>query len=300
MQYISNTDNDKKAMLETIGVSKFDDLLVKVPKSLRSFKMELPEGTSELELLREMVEIGRENKNFHDFASYLGAGNYDHFVPTAVNALAHRGEFITSYTPYQGEASQGTLQSIYEFQSLICELTAPDRGARLALVEQRAAAQGLRLAPDVVELLAQRITRDLRRLEGAVVRLGAYAALNGREITLGFAEQYAQPFFDSRPDAGALPVSRDAILERVADRFSITVRALKGRGRSPKLAGARRVAVHLLKTLGECSYSEVGALLGNRSHSTMVHAHQTLRDDLAQDASLASLVQQVARQLADA
>ncbi len=126
MQYISNTDRDKKAMLETIGVSSYEDLLVKIPKSLRNFKMDLPKGTSELELLREMVEIGRENKNFHDYASYLGAGNYDHFVPTAVNVLAHRGEFITSYTPYQGEASQGTLQSIYEFQSLICELTGMD------------------------------------------------------------------------------------------------------------------------------------------------------------------------------
>ncbi len=126
MQYISNTDNDKKVMLEAIGVSSFEDLVAKVPKSLRNFELRLPKGKSELELLSEMVEIGRENINFHDYASYLGAGNYDHFVPTVVNALAHRGEFITSYTPYQGEASQGTLQSIYEFQSLICELTAMD------------------------------------------------------------------------------------------------------------------------------------------------------------------------------
>ena len=126
MQFISNTDNDKKVMLEAIGVSSFDELIAKVPKSLRNFDLRLPAGISELELLREMVEIGRHNKNFHDYASYLGAGNYDHFVPTVVNALAHRGEFITSYTPYQGEASQGTLQSIYEFQSLICEVTGMD------------------------------------------------------------------------------------------------------------------------------------------------------------------------------
>lgn len=126
MQYISNTDNDKKTMLEAIGVSSFEDLIAKVPKSLRDFDLKLPQGKSELELLSEMVDIGRQNKNFHDYASYLGAGNYDHYVPTVVNALAHRGEFITSYTPYQGEASQGTLQSIYEFQSLICELTGMD------------------------------------------------------------------------------------------------------------------------------------------------------------------------------
>ena len=126
MQYISNTEVDKLAILKAVGVSSFEELVTKVPKSLRHFELRLPEGKSELELLREMVEIGRQNKNFHDYASYLGAGNYDHFVPTVVNALAHRGEFITSYTPYQGEASQGTLQSIYEFQSLLCELTAMD------------------------------------------------------------------------------------------------------------------------------------------------------------------------------
>lgn len=113
-------------MLKTLGVGSLEDLLAKIPQTLRQFKLRLPQGVSELELLSEMVEIGRQNKNFHDYASYLGAGNYDHFVPTVVNAIAHRGEFITSYTPYQGEASQGTLQSIYEFQSLICELTGMD------------------------------------------------------------------------------------------------------------------------------------------------------------------------------
>ncbi len=148
-------------MLEVIGVSKFEDLLVKIPKSLRDFRMKLPEGTSELELLREMVEIGRRNKNFHDYASYLGGGNYDHFVPTAVDVLAHRGEFITSYTPYQGEASQGTLQSIYEYQSLICELTGMDYSnasmydgasalAEAALLALRSTGRKKILVPDTI------------------------------------------------------------------------------------------------------------------------------------------------------
>lgn len=126
MQYISNTLNDKKEMLRAVGVSSFEELIAKVPKHLRKFEMGIPAGISELELVREMVETGRVNHHFHHFASYLGAGNYDHFIPTVVNHLALRGEFITSYTPYQGEASQGTLQSIYEYQSLMCELTAMD------------------------------------------------------------------------------------------------------------------------------------------------------------------------------
>lgn len=126
MQYVSNTAADRQAMLKTIGVASFDELLKKVPSKLRSFKWQLPRGMSELELFREMVETGKANRHFHDFACYLGAGCYDHFIPTVVGALAHRGEFITSYTPYQGEASQGTLQFIYEYQSMICELTGMD------------------------------------------------------------------------------------------------------------------------------------------------------------------------------
>jgi glycine dehydrogenase subunit 1 len=126
MQYVSNTAEDKRQMLAAVGVSSFEELLKKVPAKLRHFEWDLPKGMSELELFREVVETGKANHHFHDFACYLGAGVYDHFIPTAVAAIAHRSEFITSYTPYQGEASQGTLQFIYEFQSLICELTGMD------------------------------------------------------------------------------------------------------------------------------------------------------------------------------
>ena len=126
MQYISNTAEDRQAMLKAIGVPSFESLLEKVPKRLRQFRWDLPAGISEQELLSGIVEMGRPNRNFHDYACYLGAGCYDHFIPAAVSALAHRSEFITSYTPYQGAASQGTLQFIYEYQSLICELTGMD------------------------------------------------------------------------------------------------------------------------------------------------------------------------------
>ena len=126
MQYISNTDRQKEEMLKAIGVRSFENLIAKIPQKLRGYSMDIPEGISELELFRELVETGKHNRHFHDAACYLGAGNYDHFIPTVVNHLAHRGEFITSYTPYQGEASQGTLQFIYEYQSLLCELTGMD------------------------------------------------------------------------------------------------------------------------------------------------------------------------------
>jgi glycine dehydrogenase subunit 1 len=113
-------------MLKAIGVPSFESLLSNIPKSLRGTDLKLPEGISELELNREMDAIARKNKNFKYHIPFLGAGNYDHFVPAVTERLASRGEFITAYTPYQGEASQGTLQSMYEYQSLICELTGMD------------------------------------------------------------------------------------------------------------------------------------------------------------------------------
>ncbi len=113
-------------MLKVVGVRSFEDLIANIPASLKNLKLNLPPGISELELDRHMDEIGHANKNFKYSISYLGAGNYDHFFPAVVDRLALRGEFITAYTPYQGEASQGTLQSMYEYQSLICELTGMD------------------------------------------------------------------------------------------------------------------------------------------------------------------------------
>lgn len=126
MHYISNTAEDKAEMLKAIGAPSFESLLANIPKTLRGVDLKLPEGISELELNREMDAIARKNKNFKYNIPFLGAGNYDHFVPAVSERLASRGEFMTAYTPYQGEASQGTLQSMYEYQSLICELTGMD------------------------------------------------------------------------------------------------------------------------------------------------------------------------------
>ncbi|MFT5206791.1 MAG: glycine dehydrogenase subunit 1 [Candidatus Omnitrophota bacterium] len=123
MQYVANTTQDKKDMLQTIGVESFEDLLVDVPKELRTKGIDLPQGISEMELLSLLKQQGQKNFHSDRFACFLGAGVYDHYIPPLVNHLATRGEFITAYTPYQGEASQGTLQTIYEYQSMICMLT---------------------------------------------------------------------------------------------------------------------------------------------------------------------------------
>lgn len=113
-------------MLEDIGVSSFEDLLKGIPSSLRNPRIGVREAVSELEIQTLVRGLANVNHSAHDYLSFLGAGSYEHFVPSAVSEVTRRNEFYTAYTPYQAEASQGTLQAIYEFQSLITELTGLD------------------------------------------------------------------------------------------------------------------------------------------------------------------------------
>ena len=120
MPYISNTDEQRQSMLAEIGL-KLEDLFADVPAELRCGDLNLPEGMGEQEVRNRLAEIA--GKNFIHLTSFLGGGFYDHFIPSAVYAMLNRSEFYTAYTPYQPETSQGTLQAIYEFQSMICRLT---------------------------------------------------------------------------------------------------------------------------------------------------------------------------------
>jgi glycine dehydrogenase subunit 1 len=127
MRYIPLTPDDRDAMLRDIGVSSFEELLKPIAAGLRLVRpLDLPDGKPEEEVTRLMAGMARKNLHAADLVSFLGAGSYDHFIPAAVSALATRSEFLTAYTPYQPEVSQGTLQVIYEFQSMLCELFAMD------------------------------------------------------------------------------------------------------------------------------------------------------------------------------
>ena len=126
MHYHPITENDKQQMLTEIGVSSFEELLKGIPAALRNPELDLPEALSEFEVQALLKSIGRKNAVSGDYLSFLGAGSYEHFIPSAVAQIIGRQEFYTAYTPYQPEASQGTLQTIYEYQSLITELTALD------------------------------------------------------------------------------------------------------------------------------------------------------------------------------
>ena len=124
--YIPNTDADRSALLRTIGVRSVDELFADIPKAHRDPELRLPPPLSEAELKRELAAMARRNAAPGEYACFLGAGAYHHYVPAIVPYLVGRAEFATSYTPYQPEISQGTLQATYEFQSLVCQLTGMD------------------------------------------------------------------------------------------------------------------------------------------------------------------------------
>ena len=126
MDFVPNTDHDRQQMLETIGVGSVDDLLEVVPARVRRPTLKLPEPLSEMELAAELQALAEHNANVGQFSCFLGAGAYHHYAPSAISQLLLRSEFYTSYTPYQPEISQGTLQAMFEFQSMICSLTGMD------------------------------------------------------------------------------------------------------------------------------------------------------------------------------
>lgn len=127
MPYIQNTPADQQEMLKTIGVGSIADLFKMIPESLQLKKLlDLPDAMTEMELTEWMRNIATENIPASLSVSFLGCGCYDHFIPAAVDALASHGNFVTAYTPYQAEASQGSLTAFFEYQTLITQLTGMD------------------------------------------------------------------------------------------------------------------------------------------------------------------------------
>lgn len=124
MSFVPNTKQEQQEMLKKLGCSTIEELFEEIPQELRLNRpLNLPEPLAEYQLIKYMNSLAGENRNLDQLVSFLGAGTYDHIVPAVIKHLAGRGEFLTAYTPYQAEISQGVLQAIFEFQTLIAELT---------------------------------------------------------------------------------------------------------------------------------------------------------------------------------
>ncbi len=124
--FIPHTDTEREEMLERIGKENLKDLFTDIPEKYRYPKLDLPPALNEIDVLQEISALANANNACDELICFLGAGAYHHYIPSVVDALLSRGDFYTAYTPYQPEVSQGTLQAIFEFQSLICNLTGMD------------------------------------------------------------------------------------------------------------------------------------------------------------------------------
>lgn len=123
MRFLPHTEAERQEMLRVIGVERIEDLFADVPEAYRFPPLNLPEPLTELEARWELEALAEANAHVGQYACFLGAGAYHHFIPAVVDELLRRGEFYTAYTPYQPEVSQGTLQAMFEFQSMVCALT---------------------------------------------------------------------------------------------------------------------------------------------------------------------------------
>ncbi|MFZ5951076.1 MAG: aminomethyl-transferring glycine dehydrogenase subunit GcvPA [Candidatus Rifleibacteriota bacterium] len=167
--YIPNTPDEVQEMLKAIGVKTVDDLFAEIPPELRlQGELNLPAGVSEHEMTRKLSTLAAENTSVDQAVCFLGGGSYDHIVPAMIDHILLRGDFFTAYTPYQPEVSQGTLQAIYEFQSLISSLTGMDQANASMYEGASATAEAVNMATGQTRrnrvLLLQSVNPEYRRV----------------------------------------------------------------------------------------------------------------------------------------
>jgi glycine dehydrogenase subunit 1 len=251
-RYIANTPAEQRDMLKTIGAASIEDLLVKIPPKARlSRPLALPPALAEADLVRHLRALATTNADADRFACFVGGGSYDHYVPSPINHLISRGEFFTAYTPYQPEASQGTLRTIYEYQTMIAELTGMDVANASVYDGASSLAEAALMAHAVTDrreiVLARGVNPLYRRVtatycDGAGIRLrdaaGPDGALDldaaGKLVTSKTAALVIQSpsFFGILEDIAAaaeLAHAAGALLVVVADPVNLGV--LEGPGR---------------------------------------------------------------------
>ncbi len=262
MRYIPNTDADCRAMLQAIGVRSVEELFGDIPPAVRLKRpLKVPPAMSESEVGRHLRALAAQNADADRYSMFLGAGCYNHFSPAIINHLVLRGEFLTPYTPYQPEVSQGTLQALYEYQSLVCLLTAME-------VSNASMYEGASATAEAV-LMAQRVTGRNK----VVVARAVHPEY--RTVTRTYASQQGISFREvAFTEAGVTDLTqvRKALGDQVACLVVQSPNFFGGIEDLPQLAEAAHavgallvvavaepVALGLLKPPGECGADIVTA-----------------------------------------
>jgi glycine dehydrogenase subunit 1 len=252
MPFVPTTDAERGAMLDRIGIRATDELFDVIPASVRFPTLDLPPGESELAASRAMRALAASNRPAAELACFLGAGVYHHHVPSAVRALVSRGEFLTSYTPYQPEISQGTLQSTFEFQSLVCDLLGMD-------VANAGMYDGATALAEAV-LMAERLTRRQRVVLAGGVHpewrgvVATYVAERGTELVVadvdvggGLLEMQPEALLDE--STACVVVQQPSFFGTIQDWTAL--RAACDRVGALLVMAVNPIALGLLKTPGE-------------------------------------------------
>jgi len=258
--------SDEEEMLKALGLKSMEDLFADVPMSVRTPRLEIPKGMAEQDVVRHVTSILRQNRSAETMPTFLGAGLYDHFVPASVRAIASRSEFYSSYTPYQAELSQGMLQSLWEYQSFVCELTGMD-AANTSMYDGSTAL-------GEAALMAHRITGKRRIVIPAALHWDKKAVL--QSYATGPGLEIAEVPFD--PETGTLDL--EVLLEAVGEdtaavyvenpnffgRFEENLEEIRSVAPSLLIVGANPIALAITKAPGDLGADIVigeGQPLGN-------------------------------------
>ena len=259
MDYTAIAPDQRREMLDAIGVDSIDALFDCIPSEARLDKpLDLPEAMSELELQRELRGLAGKNRGTDELACFAGGGAYDHFIPAFIDQMISRGEFLTAYTPYQGEASQGSLQAFFEFQTQVARLTGMEIANASLYEGASAVAEAVLMAVNVTNktrvLVASTVHPDERRvldtvLEDLPVEVVTVEAGDDGLVSASAVE-------DAADDNTACFVLRSPNVFGLIENWEECFAALKrssGSGKEPlAIASCNPVACGLLKTPGAC------------------------------------------------
>jgi glycine dehydrogenase subunit 1 len=194
LSYVLNTAADQRAMLDHIGVAALDDLFRSIPRALQLQRpLNVPPALTEIELEQHLHQLAARNRSADNTVCFLGGGSYDHFIPAVVDAVAGRSEFYTAYTPYQAEASQGSLQAFFEFQTLVCQLTGLDVANASLYEGGSAVAEAVLMAVSVTQRHGQVLVADSVHPEYRRTLATYLANLEARPVTLPAPHGYLDP-----------------------------------------------------------------------------------------------------------
>lgn len=211
--FLAHDDKTREEMLKSISTSSVEDLFSKIPQLARVESLNLPEGISEMQVQKEVKSLAKKNNT--DVISFLGAGVYNHFSPAAISQVAQRWEFLTAYTPYQPEISQGTLQVMYEFQSMICNLTGMDVSNASVYDAATACAEAILMAVRITKRNKVLVSENLNPEYKDVIK--TYTWANGIEVDWGVNDKDLTEFacvLIQNPDFyGQIGVNEDANFE---------------------------------------------------------------------------------------